>query len=124
MTLQQLKYVIAIADSGSVNSAAKSLFISQPSLSSAVKDLEEEIGFELFRRSNRGVTITAEGEEFLNYARQVCEQYTLLEERFVTGRSRKKFSVSTQHYTFAINAFVEMVRKVGMEEYEFSMLET
>ena len=88
------------------------------------KELEEEIGFELFRRSNRGVTITAEGEEFLNYARQVCQQYALLEDRFVAGRSRKKFSVSTQHYTFAINAFVEMVRKVGMEEYEFSILET
>ena len=75
-------------------------------------------------RTNRGVTITAEGEEFLNYARQVCQQYALLEDRFVAGRSRKKFSVSTQHYTFAINAFVEMVRKVGMEEYEFSILET
>ena len=124
MTLQQLKYVIAIADSGSVNSAAKNLYLSQPSLSSAVKELEEEIGFELFRRSNRGVTITAEGEEFLNYARQICQQYILLEDRFVAGRSRKKFSVSTQHYTFAINAFVEMVRKVGMEEYEFSILET
>ena len=89
-----------------------------------MRDLEEEIGFELFHRSNRGVTITAEGEEFLNYARQVCQQYALLEDRFVAGRSRKKFSVSTQHYTFAINAFVEMVRKVGMEEYEFSILET
>ena len=118
MTLQQLKYVIAIADSGSVNSAAKSLYLSQPSLSSAVRELEEEIGFELFRRSNRGVTVTAGGEEFLNYARQVCEQYALLEDRFVAGRSRKKFSVSTQHYTFAVNAFVEMMRQVGMEEYE------
>ena len=77
MTLQQLKYVIVIADSGSVNSAAKNLYLSQPSLSSAVRDLEEEIGFELFHRSNRGVTITAEGEEFLNYARQVCQQYAL-----------------------------------------------
>ena len=124
MTLQQLKYVIVIADSGSVNSAAKNLYLSQPSLSSAVRDLEEEIGFELFHRSNRGVTITAEGEEFLNYARQVCQQYALLEDRFVAGRSRKKFSVSTQHYTFVINAFVEMVRKVGMKEYEFSILET
>ena len=86
MTLQQLKYVIVIADSGSVNSAAKNLYLSQPSLSSAVRDLEEEIGFELFHRSNRGVTITAEGEEFLNYARQVCQQYALLEDRFVAGQ--------------------------------------
>ena len=124
MTLQQLKYVIAIADSGSVNAASKRLYVSQPSLSSAVKDLEEEVGFEVFRRSNRGVIITAQGEEFLNYARQVCAQFALLEERFVSGQSKKKFSVSAQHYTFAVSAFAELVRKVGMEEYEFSMLET
>ena len=98
MTLQQLKYVIAIADSGSVNAASKRLYVSQPSLSSAVKDLEEEVGFEVFRRSNRGVIITAQGEEFLNYARQVCAQFALLEERFVSGQSKKKFSVSAQHY--------------------------
>ena len=124
MTLQQLKYVIAIADSGSVNAASKRLYVSQPSLSSAVKDLEEEVGFEVFRRSNRGVIITAQGEEFLNYARQVCAQFALQEERFVSGQSKKKFSVSAQHYTFAVSAFAELVRKVGMEEYEFSMLET
>ncbi len=124
MTLQQLKYVTVIADSGSVNAASKNLYVSQPSLSSAVKELEAEIGFELFRRSNRGVTITAEGEEFLSYARQVCAQYALLEERFVEGKSKKKFSVSAQHYTFAVNAFSQLIRKVGMEEYEFSMLET
>ena len=124
MTLQQLKYVIAIADSGSVNAASKRLYVSRPSLSSAVKDLEEEVGFEVFRRSNRGVIITAQGEEFLNYARQVCAQFALLEERFVSGQSKKKFSVSAQHYTFAVSAFAELVRKVGMEEYEFSMLET
>lgn len=124
MTLQQLKYVIEIADSGSVNAASKNLYVSQPSLSGAVKSLEEEIGFELFRRSNRGVTVTAEGEEFLNYARQVCAQYALLEERFVAGKTKKKFSVSAQHYTFAVNAFSQLIRRVGMETYEFSMLET
>ncbi len=124
MTLQQLKYIISIADSGSVNAASKSLYISQPSLSSAVKELEEEIGFELFHRSNRGVTITAQGEEFLNYARQVYAQYDLLESRFIVGKSKKKFSVSAQHYTFAVSAFSNLIGKVGMEEYEFSMLET
>ena len=97
MTLQQLKYVIAIADSGSVNSAAKNLYLSQPSLSSAVRELEEEIGFELFRRSNRGVTITAEGEEFLNYARQVCQQYTLLEDRFVAEILRLHPTLHLRH---------------------------
>lgn len=124
MTLQQLKYIISIADSGSVNAASKSLYISQPSLSSAVKELEEEIGFELFHRTNRGVTITAQGEEFLNYARQVYAQYDLLESRFIVGKSKKKFSVSAQHYTFAVSAFSNLIGKVGMEEYEFSMLET
>lgn len=114
----------AIADSGSVSSAAKNLYISQPSLSSAVKELEEEVGFPLFLRSNRGVVVTAQGEEFLNYVRQVCAQYDLLETRFVAGRTKKKFSVSTQHYTFAVSAFVEMARKAGMEDYEFSVLET
>lgn len=124
MTLQQLKYVLGIADSGSLNAASKHLYISQPTLSSAVKELEDEIGFPLFRRSNRGVTVTAQGEEFLNYARQVCAQCALLESRFVAGKSKKKFSVSAQHYTFAVHAFSELIRKVGMEEYEFSMLET
>lgn len=124
LTLQQLKYVIAIADTGSVNAAAKNLYLSQPSLSGSVRDLEEELGFALFRRSNRGVTITAEGEAFLNYARQVWAQYALLESRFLMGKSKRKFSVSAQHYTFAVNAFSALIGKVGMDEYEFSMLET
>lgn len=124
MTLQQLKYVTAIADSGSISSAAKNLYVSQPSLSSAVKELEDEVGFSLFLRSNRGVVVTAQGEAFLNYARQVCAQYDLLESRFVSVRTKKKFSVSTQHYTFAVNAFVEMARKAETEDYELSILET
>lgn len=124
MTLQQLRQVITIADSGSMNVAAKKLFISQPSLSSTVKDLEEEIGVDIFLRSNRGIVITPEGEEFLGYARQVAEQYSLLENRYIGRTSKKKFSVSTQHYTFAVKAFVEMVKKTGMDEYEFAIHET
>ena len=124
MTLQQLRYVIMIADSGSMNEAAKQLFISQPSLSSAVRELEEEIGIDLFLRSNRGIVITPEGEEFLGYARQVTEQYRLLSDKYIDKTSKKKFSVSTQHYSFAVKAFVEMVKKVGMEEYEFAIHET
>ncbi|MDD3221930.1 MAG: LysR family transcriptional regulator [Clostridia bacterium] len=124
MTLQQLRQVITIADSGSMNVAAKKLFISQPSLSSTVKDLEEEIGVDIFLRSNRGIVITPEGEEFLGYARQVAEQYSLLENRYIGKTSKKKFSVSTQHYTFAVKAFVEMVKKTGMDEYEFAIHET
>lgn len=124
MTLQQLRYVIAIADYGSMNEAAKQLYISQPSLSGAVKELEQEIGLELFLRSNRGISITPEGEEFLGYARQVTEQYQLLEKKYVEKETKEKFSVSTQHYSFAVKAFVELVHQVGMEEYEFAIHET
>lgn len=125
MTLTQLRYVIAIANAGSMNEAARNLFISQPSLSSTVKDLEEEIGVELFRRSNRGIFVTPEGEEFLGYARQVVEQYELMEAKYISKKpSKKKFSVSTQHYTFAVDAFVEMVKQFGMDEYEFAIHET
>ncbi len=106
MTLTQLKYVITIADTGSMNEAAKLLFISQPSLSLALKELENEIGTELFKRSNRGVVLTPEGQEFL-------------EKKNV----KKKFGVSMQHYTFAVNAFIEMVKQFGMDEYEFAVRE-
>jgi len=124
MTLQQLRYVITIADCGSMNEAAKKLFISQPSLSGTIKELEIEIGFDIFLRSNRGIVITPEGEEFLSYAKQVSEQCRLLEDKYIEKKSKKKFSVSMQHYTFAVKAFVEMVKKVGMEQYEFAVHET
>ncbi|MEE1312585.1 MAG: LysR family transcriptional regulator [Lachnospiraceae bacterium] len=125
MTLQQLRYAITISDTRSMNQAAKSLYISQPSLSASIKDLEEEIGIELFRRSSRGVTVTVEGKEFLGYARQVVEQYRLLEGKYVSkDLLKKKFGVSMQHYSFAVKAFVEMVKQFGMEEYEFSIHET
>jgi len=125
MTLQQLKYAITIADKSSMNQAANELFLSQPSLSTSIKDLETEIGFEIFRRTNRGITVTPEGVEFLGYARQVVEQYRLILHRFVDKTNvKKKFSVSTQHYTFAVKAFVEMVKQFGMDEYEFAVHET
>ena len=124
MTLQQLQQVITIADCGSMNEAAKKLFVSQPNLSAVVKELEEETGVTIFLRSNRGIVITPEGEEFIGYARQVTEQYQLMENRYIEKNSKKKFSVSTQHYTFAVKAFVELVKKVGMDEYEFAIHET
>lgn len=125
MTLVQLKYVITVADSSSMNEAARKLFISQPSLSSAIKELEEEIGVELFRRTNRGISVTLEGEEFIGYARQVVEQYHLIESKYISKENlKKKFSVSMQHYTFAVNAFVELVKQFGMDEYEFEVHET
>ncbi len=125
MTLTQLRYVIEVANSSSMNEAARNLFISQPSLSSSVKDLEEEVGVELFKRTNRGISMTPEGEEFIGYARQVVEQYQLIEARYISKEQiRKKFSVSMQHYSFAVNAFVEMVKQFGMDEYEFAIHET
>lgn len=108
-----------------MNEAAKKLFISQPSLSAAIREIEEEIGITLFLRSSRGVLVTQEGEEFIGYARQVVEQYALLEGRYGNSQNvRKKFAVSTQHYTFAVHAFVEMVRQFGMDIYEFAIRET
>ena len=125
MTLNQLIYVIMVADMKSMNQAAGSLFISQPSLSAAVKELENEIGIEIFKRSSRGVSVTPEGMEFLGYARQVVEQYQLVESRYVDKRSiKKKFSVSMQHYSFAVDAFVKMVKQFGMDEYEIAVHET
>lgn len=124
MTLQQLKYALTIADCGSMNEAAKQLFISQPSLSETMKELETEIGLDIFLRSNRGIVITPEGEEFLGYARQVTEQFGLLQSKYIDKMVKEKFSVSTQHYTFAVKAFVETVKQIGMEQYEFAVHET
>ena len=124
MTLQQLRYVIEIADSGSMNEAAKKLFISQPSLSGAVKDLENELGFEIFIRSPKGMITSSEGEEFLGYARQVNDQFDLLSNHYLDRKTKKKFSVSMQHYSFAVEAFVEVVKQYGMEKFEFAVYET
>lgn len=125
MTLQQMKYAVTIADYRSMNKAAQALFVSQPSLSGAIKELEKEIGISVFLRSNRGIILTPEGEEFLGYARQLITQYELIEEQYgERQKAKKKFSVSMQHYTFAVKAFVEMVKEFGMEEYEFAVHET
>lgn len=125
MTLQQLRYAIAVADYGSMNQAAAKLIISQPSLSEAVKELEKEIGIRIFGRTNRGILVTTEGNEFLGYARQVVEQYRLMEQRYVEKtQSKKRFAVSMQHYTFAVKAFVEMVKEFGMDDYAFAIHET
>lgn len=125
MTLQQLRYAVAIADNKSMNKAAAELFITQPSLSNTIKDLENEIHVEIFARSNRGIVITPEGEEFLGYARQMLDHYRLIEERYVDKTAaKKKFSVSMQHYTFAVEAFIRMAKTFGMDEYEFAVHET
>lgn len=125
MTLTQIKYVIEIANSSSMNEAAKNLFVSQPSLSSAVRDLETEIGITIFVRSNKGVQITPEGADFLGYARQLVEQYSLIESKYINKKDiKKKFSVSTQHYTFAVEAFVELMKQFSVDDFDFSIIET
>ena len=124
MTLTQLKYAITVAGCRSMNEAAHELFISQPSLSASMKELEEETGIQIFRRTNRGISLTPQGEEFLGYARQVVEQYNLIEMKYIDKTEvKKRFSVSMQHYTFAVDAFVEMVKQFGMDEYEFAVHE-
>lgn len=125
MTLQQMKYVLAIAEEGSMNKAAEQLFISQPSLTSSMRELEKEIGIQVFARSSRGVTVTPEGADFLMYVRQVYQQYELLTQKYGAGGSAKRrFGVSTQHYSFAVKAFVEMVKNFGTLNFEFAIRET
>ena len=125
MTLQQLRYVITVAQKGSISEAAKELFISQPSLSNAIKELEKEMKIIIFSRTNKGIIISDEGLEFLGYARQVLEQAELLENRYLETKSTKKrFNISTQHYSFAVNAFVDLIKKYGQDEYDFSLRET
>lgn len=125
MTLQQLKYIITIVKYGSITEAAKRLYISQPSLSNAVKDIETELGIIIFSRSAKGITLTTDGNEFLSYARQVTEQFELMEERY-TGKkpSRQLCCISTQHYAFAVNAFVNVLSALDTDEYEFTLRET
>lgn len=124
MTLQQLRYVVEVATSGSITAAATKLFIAQPSLSKAVSELEAEMGITIFERSSRGVVPTEDGTRFLSYARQVVEQADLLEQQYKHGTPpRRVFAVSSQHYAFVVNAFAELVREYGRERYEFSLRE-
>lgn len=125
MTLQQLKYVITVAETGTITEAAKKLYISQPSLTNAIHDLEKEMNVEIFHRTNKGIDISKEGEDFLGYARQVLEQAAILEDKYKNGSGGKKqFCVSTQHYSFGVNAFVDLIQQYGQEEYDFSLRET
>lgn len=125
MTLQQLNYVIVISETGSFNKAAEALYVAQPSLTSAIKELEKELGITIFYRSGKGVTLTNDGAEFLLYARQVIQQYEALLDKYGKDSVRKKkFGVSTQHYSFAVTAFMEMVKAFDTAEYEFAIRES
>jgi DNA-binding transcriptional LysR family regulator len=125
MTLQQLRYVITIVNCGSISEAAKQLFITQPSLSNSLKELEAELGITIFTRTSRGITLSLDGTEFLTYARQVVEQAELLEQHYMEKKPGKRISsISTQHYAFAVNAFANVVSRQNNDEYEFTLRET
>ena len=125
MTLQQLKYVITVADTGTITEAANKLYISQPSLTNAIHELEKEMNIVIFNRTNKGISLSKEGEIFLGYARQVLEQAAILEDKYKgNDGGKKQFCVSTQHYSFAVNAFVDLVKQYGQDEYDFSIRET
>ena len=125
MTLQQLTYLVTVADCGNITEAAEKLFISQPSLSAAIHNLEKEMGVTAFTRSNKGVTVTREGEELLSFARMLLEQADNMKEHFGNGERRTpKFSVSCQHYSFAVNAFVDLIKEYDADQYSFIIRET
>lgn len=125
MTLQQLKYVVVVAETGTITEAAEKLYISQPSLTNAIRELEKEMNIQIFNRTNKGISISKEGEVFLGYARQVLEQAAILEDKYKgSDGGKKQFCVSTQHYSFAVNAFVDLIKEYGQDEYDFSLRET
>lgn len=125
MTFQQLKYVITVAETGTITEAAGKLYVSQPSLTKAIHELEKEMNIVIFNRTNKGISLSREGDEFLSYARQVLDQAAILEDKYKGGHGgKKKFCVSTQHYSFAVNAFVDLIKQYGQDEYDFSLRET
>ena len=125
MTLQQLHYAIVISETGSMNKAAERLYIAQPSLTGAMQELERELGITIFHRSGRGVTLTNDGQEFIDYARQVYHQYETLAEKYAhPNELKKKFGVTTQHYSFAVKAFVEMAKSFDTAKYDFAIRES
>lgn len=125
MRIKQLEYLEAVIETGSINEAAKRLYLTQPSLSSAIKDLEKEMGITILQRSNAGVRLTADGREFMNYAKQILDQVHLLDDRFKKQQPlHQSFAVSAQHYAFVVNAFVELLKKINAPTYKFTLRET
>ena len=124
MTLTQLKYVITVAETGTITEAANRLYVSQPSLTNAIHELEKEMNIVIFNRTNKGITLSKEGDDFLGYARQVLEQAAILEDKYKGNPGGKKqFCVSTQHYSFAVNAFVDVIREFDAARYDFTLRE-
>lgn len=125
MNINQLKYVLEVANASSMREASTKLYVSQPALSSSIRELEEELGILIFERTNKGISLTDEGRDFISYAKKAVGQYKILEDRYLSGDSGKeRFSVSTQHYNFAIMAFTRVIRKMDPQKYDFSIHET
>ncbi|MCR5272128.1 MAG: LysR family transcriptional regulator [Lachnospiraceae bacterium] len=125
MNITQLKYILEVANSSSIRGAATKLFISQPALSSSIRELEEELGILIFERTNKGISLTDQGREFVSYAKKVTSQYEIMEDRYLSKDSDKeRFSVSTQHYNFSIKAFTDVIKRYDPEKYVFSIHET
>lgn len=125
MNINQIRYVLKVAASSSMREAATGLYVSQPALSASIRELEEELGILIFERTNKGISLTEDGREFLSYAKKVVAQYEVLEDRYISvGRDKEQFSVSTQHYNFAIKSFTEVIKQFEPEKYLFSIHET
>ncbi len=125
MNINQIRYVLEVAASQSMREAASKLFVSQPALSASIKELEEELEIVIFERTNKGISLTDAGREFMEYAKKVIGQYEILEDRYLSRNADKeRFSVSTQHYNFAIKAFTEVIKGANCDKYVFSIHET
>lgn len=126
ISLQQLRYIIEVAECGSINAASQQLYVSQPTLSATIKDTEQELGISIFNRTNRGITLTSEGTEFIGYARQILEQFDLFEARYSNthNSSSGRLAISSQHYAFCVEAFVDLAEEYNEKEYDFSLRET
>lgn len=125
LTLQQLTYFVTVAECGNITTAAEKLYLSQPSLSNAIHSLESEMGVTAFVRSNKGVALTRDGEELLSFSRMLLEQADIMKDHFSSGTRRPpKFSVSCQHYSFAVNAFVDLIKAYDADQYSFILRET
>lgn len=125
LTLQKMRYLVCIAETGSISGAAKVLYVSQPSLTKTIRDIEDELGFSIFERTGKGIIVTPRGEEFLGYARQILDRADLLQEKYLSpAAQRRQYCVSTLHYSFAVRAFNELVKSNPGEEYDFSIRET
>ena len=126
ISLQQIRYIIEVAECGSINAASQQLYVSQPTLSATIKDTEQELGISIFNRTNRGITLTSEGTEFIGYARQILEQFDLFEARYSNthNSSSGRLAISSQHYAFCVEAFVDLAEEYDEKEYDFSLRET